>query len=116
MVILPNITEKIKSLQSRLDPEYIVNGVNDPFLMIAYIKCLRSILEKCWAFGIAFAFDKSQQISEMISFVLISAKTAKKTTSAILYEIAKLALHFHEDDDLLASSFSILNTMMEQNE
>lgn len=110
---IPFMLEKVRSLISHIDPDYAIGGVNDPFLLIAIIRCVRSMLEAAEHYGVGIAPRLAQSVTDTIGFVIASVKSSKKTINAVLYELARLSLQFREENEQVACAFMILNQLIE---
>jgi AP-1 complex subunit gamma-1 len=110
---VPFIVEKIRSLMTHIDPDYAVRGVNDPFLLISSIRCLREMFEAAERYGVGISPRLSQIVMDTIGFVIATNKPSKNTINAVMYELARLSLIFRENDEQIACAFMILNQLIE---
>ena len=105
--------DKIKSLLGYADPDYSVNGVNDPFLLISMLQFLKNILVRTENCGYAIETGIQKAIQSLVTFVLANTRQNKKTINAVLYELAQLALVFGQNQEQVTAAFAILNQLIE---
>lgn len=105
--------DKGRSLISHVDPDYSVNGINDPILLIGMIKSLRIILVTAEANGYELLREFLVEVQKFVIFTISIIKPNKKTANAVLYEIARLALLLHTSDELTSCGFLILNQLLD---
>lgn len=110
------LIDRVKALLSYSDPDYTVNSVNDPFLLISSLQTIKNVLVK--AEQVDFAVDHGVQkaIQGLVVFVLSNTRQSKKAVNAVLYELAQLALVFPQSEEMVNSAFAILNQLVESKE
>lgn len=105
--------DKGRSLVSHVDPDYSVNGINDPMLIIGLIKVLRIVYTTSQSSGFELTREFIAETQKFIIFSISIIKPNKKTANAVLYEIARLALLFNTSDELTSCGFLILNQLLD---
>lgn len=110
------LIDKIKSLLSYSDPDYTVNSVNDPFLLISSLQTIKNILVKAEQVDFAIEHGIQKAIQGLVVFVLSNTRQNKKAVNAVLYELAQLALVFPQSEEMVNSAFAILNQLIESKE
>ena len=107
------LIEKGRSMVSHVDPDYAVNGINDPILLIKIIKTIRVILMTADSSNFEILRELVTETQKFIIFTISIIKPNKKTANAVLYEIARLALFFHTSEELTSCGFLILNQLLD---
>lgn len=107
------LIDKVKALLSYSDPDYTLNLVNDPFLLITILQFIRTVLIKSEESNCPVDSGIDRAVQGLVTFVLGNVRQNKKTVNAVLYELARLALVFRNNDSQINSAFSILNQLIE---
>ena len=114
--VLPIFIDKIKSLIAHLDPDYVINGVNDPFLIISLIRQINNVLIHSKKYKLDVDVMLIKEIEKLIVYAIGMFRPNKKTVNSVLYELARLALFFKNSEELTSCGFHILNQLMETKE
>lgn len=110
------LVDRVKSLLSYSDPDYLANGVNDPFLLISILQLLRQTILRAEQSDISIDPAVYRTIQGLVVFVLANTKQNKKSVHAVLFELAQLALVFPDHEEMVAAAFAILIQLLESKE
>ena len=111
--LIPVLINKGKSLLGFVDPEYAINSINDPILIISIVSLLRKMFVKARNKGYKITDTYIIEVKKYIIYCISIIRPNKKTANSVLYELAKLALIFKDSNEHTSCGFHILNQLLE---